>query len=61
MKLLDDLKAFATKSKRVWLVLKKPSRKEFEMVAKVSAIGVVILGLIGFLIAILVKILFIRG
>ncbi len=61
MKLIDDLKAFAAKSKRVWLVLKKPSRKEFEMVAKVSAIGVVILGLIGFLISILVKILFIRG
>ena len=60
MKLIDDLKAFATKSKRVWLVLKKPSRKEFEMVAKVSAIGVVILGLIGFLIAILVKLLFVK-
>ena len=60
MKLLDDLKAFATKSKRVWLVLKKPSRKEFEMVAKVSAIGVLILGVIGFLISILIKIFFIK-
>ena len=61
MKLIEDLKAFAAKSKRVWLVLKKPSRKEFEMVAKVSAIGVLLLGAIGFLIAILIKILFIRG
>ena len=60
MKLLDDLKAFATKSKRVWLVLKKPSRKEFEMVAKVSAIGVLLLGVIGFFISILIKIFFIR-
>ena len=60
MKLIDDLKAFAAKSKRVWLVLKKPSRKEFEMVAKVSAIGVLILGIIGFLISILIKIFFIR-
>ena len=60
MKLIEDLKAFAAKSKRVWLVLKKPSRKEFEMVAKVSAIGVLLLGIIGFLIAILIKILFIR-
>ena len=60
VKLTEDLKTFVAKSKRVWLVLKKPSRKEFEMIAKVSAIGVLILGVIGFLISILIKILFIR-
>jgi len=60
MKLTEDLKAFLAKSKRVWLVLKKPSRKEFEMVAKVSAIGVLIIGVIGFFISILVKVLFVR-
>ena len=52
------LKAFYEKSKRVWLVLRKPSRKEFEMVAKVSAFGILILGAIGFLISILVKLFF---
>ena len=56
----DELKAFFSKSKRVWLVLKKPSRKEFEMVAKVSAIGVLILGVIGFFITILIKIFFVK-
>ena len=60
MKLTESLKAFIAKSKRVWLVLKKPSRKEFEMVAKVSAMGILVLGAIGFLIAILIKLLFIR-
>jgi protein transport protein SEC61 subunit gamma-like protein len=60
MKLIDNLKAFFEKSKRVWLVLKKPSRKEFEMVAKVSAIGVLVLGAFGFLISILIKVLFFR-
>lgn len=60
MKLIEDLKAFFVKSKRVWLVLKKPSRKEFEMVAKVSAIGVGIIGIIGFFIAVLIKVLFVR-
>ena len=59
-KLIENLKAFISKSKRVWLVLKKPSRKEFEMVAKVSAIGVLLLGVIGFLISILVKLLFVK-
>lgn len=57
-KLVEDLKAFVAKSKRVWLVLKKPSRKEFEMVAKVSAIGVLLLGVIGFLVSILIKVFF---
>ena len=57
-KLIENLKAFAVKSKRVWLVLKKPSRKEFEMVAKISAIGILILGVLGFIISILVKLLF---
>jgi protein transport protein SEC61 subunit gamma-like protein len=59
-KLIDNLKAFFEKSKRVWLVLKKPSRKEFEMVAKISAIGVLVLGAIGFLVSILIKLLFFR-
>jgi len=60
MKLAENLKAFFEKSKRVWLVLKKPSRKEFEMVAKVSAIGVLVLGAIGFLVSIIIKVLFFK-
>jgi protein transport protein SEC61 subunit gamma-like protein len=59
-KLIENFKAFVAKSKRVWLVLKKPSRKEFEMVAKVSAIGVVLLGVVGFLISIFIKIIFLK-
>ncbi len=58
MELIERLKAFYEKSRRVWLVLKKPSKKEFEMVAKVSAIGVLLLGAIGFLIAVIIKLLF---
>ena len=58
MALTERLKAFYEKSKRVWLVLKKPSKKEFEMVAKVSAIGVLLLGAIGFVISVIIKLLF---
>jgi len=57
-KLYDSLKAFTLKSKRVWLVLKKPTRKEFEMVTKVSALGIVALGILGFLISIVMKAFF---
>ena len=57
-KIIENLKAFIAKSKRVWLVLKKPTRQEFEMVAKVSAIGVLILGVLGFVVSIIIKLLF---
>ena len=49
------LKIFYEKSKRVWLILKKPTRKEYEMIAKVSAIGIAILGVLGFLISIIMQ------
>ena len=48
-------KSFAIKSRRVWHVLKKPTRKEFETVAKISAIGILILGVLGFLISVIMK------
>ncbi|MCF7910635.1 protein translocase SEC61 complex subunit gamma [Candidatus Pacearchaeota archaeon] len=47
---------FIMKCKRVWHALRKPSRKEFEMIAKVSAIGILILGAIGFLISMIVNV-----
>ena len=53
---IQNLKSFIAKSKRVWLVLKKPTRKEYEMIAKVSAIGIVLLGLLGFILSLVMKI-----
>jgi protein transport protein SEC61 subunit gamma-like protein len=55
-KLFNNLKNFSIKSKRVWLALKKPTRKEFESVTKISAIGILILGVLGFLISIIMKV-----
>lgn len=54
-KFLTSTKAFLVKCKRVWHVLKKPTRKEFETIAKVSAIGVGILGVFGFLVSMIMK------
>jgi protein transport protein SEC61 subunit gamma-like protein len=53
---MDKPKAFIAKSKRVWLILKKPTRKEYEMTAKISAIGIAALGVVGFIIAFFMKI-----
>lgn len=49
------IKSFALKCKRVWHILKKPTKKEFEQVAKISAIGVLILGALGFIISLIMK------
>lgn len=55
MELTQKTKSFLFQCKRVWMALKKPSKKEFEQVSKVSAIGILILGLLGFLISITMK------
>jgi len=55
MELKNSLTSFFIKCNRVWHILKKPSRKEFETIAKVSAIGIAIIGALGFLIALIMK------
>lgn len=40
---------------RVWRLLKKPTMDEFKMVSKVSAIGIAVIGAIGFIISVSMK------
>ncbi len=55
MKIFTSLKSFYGKCKRVWMVLKKPTKDEFLKVAKVSAVGILIIGMIGFIISLIMK------
>ena len=48
---LVRLKSFFLQSRRVWLVTKKPTKMEFKAVVKVSGLGILLIGLIGFLIS----------
>ena len=48
-----NIKSFFNQSLRVWKLLKKPSNTEFKTIAKVSALGLGIIGFIGFIISIL--------
>jgi len=57
MGLGNRIKSFILQSKRVWHVLKKPSNAEFKTIAKVSAIGILIIGAVGFLIADVIRLL----
>ncbi len=52
---VQKIKSFTTQSIRVWRILKKPSAHEFKLVAKISAIGILILGLVGFFISTIIK------
>ena len=48
-----NLKSFFRQSTRVWKLLKKPSREEFLTISKVSAIGLCLVGILGFAINLL--------
>ena len=53
LSLKSRLTSFFLKSKRVWHVLKKPTREEFISVTKISAIGIALVGVIGFTVSII--------
>ncbi len=51
---LTSMNTFFFQCKRVWVTMKKPTMKEFEMISKVSAIGILIIGILGFLVSMIV-------
>ncbi len=54
----QKLKSFFKESRRVLRVTKKPNKEEFMTVFKVTAIGTLIIGAMGFIIFILKQLLF---
>jgi len=52
----ERIKLFCAKCSRVWQILRKPSMNEFKAISKVSAIGILAIGLIGFFISIVMHI-----
>lgn len=53
--MVKQVKSFVNKCVRVWHILRKPTTNEFKTVAKVSAIGIMAIGLIGFLVSLVVN------
>lgn len=43
---------------RVMVVMRKPTKQEFKMVSQAAALGILLMGAIGFFISMIVKILF---
>lgn len=56
MKIKQRLSSFYHKYLRVWRLLRKPTMEEFKTISKVSAIGLLIIGALGFVISIAIKI-----
>ncbi|NCN98802.1 protein translocase SEC61 complex subunit gamma [Candidatus Pacearchaeota archaeon CG10_big_fil_rev_8_21_14_0_10_35_219] len=48
---MGKVKSFLLQSRRVWKILKKPSSEEFKVITKVSALGILIIGAAGFIVA----------
>ena len=46
-------KSFLIECKRVWQVTKKPSKDELTMIVKITGLGILVIGAIGFMINIL--------
>jgi len=55
--MLEKTKSFLLKCKRVWQVLKKPTKKEFQLTAKVSAIGIALLGFFGYIVSLIMGVI----
>jgi protein transport protein SEC61 subunit gamma-like protein len=49
----EKIRNFLTESRRVLMVTRKPSWKEYKMASKITGIGMIIIGTIGLLITIL--------
>ena len=54
----EAIQGFLKQCERVLRVSKKPDADEYKTVAKVTGVGIIIIGIIGFIIAILSQVLF---
>ncbi|MFH1505448.1 MAG: protein translocase SEC61 complex subunit gamma [archaeon] len=52
------LKEFIIECKRVFQVTKKPTKEEYKTIVKVSGIGILVIGIIGFIIIIINQLVF---
>lgn len=50
MGILEKLKEFIVESRRVLRITKKPSGEEFRLIVKVSGLGIILIGVVGFLV-----------
>ena len=47
---LSKLKLFYTECLRVWKITRRPDKEEFKTIVKISGLGILLIGVIGFLV-----------
>ncbi|MFH1451683.1 MAG: protein translocase SEC61 complex subunit gamma [archaeon] len=57
-KLTRKLKSLSTQYLRVWKILKRPTMAEFKTISKVTVIGLLVIGALGFIISVAIKMVF---
>lgn len=55
MAIKEKLGSFFSQCRRVWQLLRKPTAEEFKAVSKISALGLGLIGLMGFVITIIMN------
>jgi len=58
MAIKEKLSSFTGQCIRVWHLLRKPTSEEFKVVSKISAIGLGIIGLLGFVVTMIMSFVF---
>jgi protein transport protein SEC61 subunit gamma and related proteins len=61
MKLVEKLKEFSIECVRVLRITKKPNKEEFLTIVKVSGVGILIIGFIGFILHLVNQLLISRA
>ncbi|MDO5851792.1 MAG: protein translocase SEC61 complex subunit gamma [Methanobacteriaceae archaeon] len=54
----ESINSFLKQCQRVLKVSKKPDKNEYKTVAKVTGIGIIIIGFVGFLITLIAQLIF---
>jgi len=55
---MQRFKEFLTECRRVLRITKKPDKEEFKTIVKISGIGIIIIGALGFLVSFIKEVLF---
>lgn len=55
--MIERIKSFVTQARRVLLVSSKPDKHEYRQSAKITGLGMVIIGVLGFLIFLAVQLI----
>ena len=58
MKMWAKFKEFIAKCGRVLIVMRKPTKQEYKLIAQAAALGMLLMGAVGFLISMIVKLVF---